>query len=552
YHNFISEYLILIIPMVFVLCLTEIKKYQKVMLWFAMALCLCCILLTKTRSAWLALSLSVIFVLFNLQDREKKTFAVYRKWVLIILGFFVLISLFILPFEKSIPGLLINRSAPAFNLEEGSTKSRLLIYESALRMIKDSPIMGKGIGVFGFHYPDYLSKVMERKAHTVNIEEVTEAHNEYLQVWAETGIFGLMIFLSIIVLYFKENTNGSYLTTGFFAGVLAVLIDSIFSFPLHIVPIAITFWIFLGLTAAFRNICLEKNGKSNSTAYTVGMKTTAFLVLISIGLLYLFGSTAKSYISDIYWKRALNFVESGDWKKSEDYYQSAVSLEPENGRLHFFFGSMLLNIRELDRGIDELNISLKNFKDYHLYHNLGKAYLDKKEYQQALQFYTLALKTKLNYIEDLNNIAAVYLENGHPEKAVKICRSILKMEGSYAPVYRNLGLAYMKSGLDKKANDVFNRAQCLFPKDSTFMNSMGITYINMGYYDKAIKCFEKILTLDSQNAQAYNNLGSVYFRKKDYMKAKTYWLTTLDFDPNNQVAIHNLQSLGKASEKRAD
>jgi O-antigen ligase len=114
----------------------------------------------------------------------------------------------------------------------------------ALKMIKDHPFLGIGMGTFMSNFAKYRYDL-----------QVSYAHNCYLQIWAETGPFSLLSFLafvfSVIYLGTKRFLSGnSYLLLGLLAGVLGFLVHSFFEVNLYSFRLAIMFWAWMGLTIA--------------------------------------------------------------------------------------------------------------------------------------------------------------------------------------------------------------------------------------------------------------------------------------------------------------
>src|SRR5207249_5175897 len=60
--------------------------------------------------------------------------------------------------------------------------SRATIWQDTVKMIRDYPILGAGLGTYHTIYPTY--------AHTENLFGLEYAHNDYLQVVAEAGAVG--------------------------------------------------------------------------------------------------------------------------------------------------------------------------------------------------------------------------------------------------------------------------------------------------------------------------------------------------------------------------
>jgi O-antigen ligase len=115
-------------------------------------------------------------------------------------------------------------------------------------MIKDHPFLGTGVGTF----MDYCAK------YTKNFGTYY-AHNCFLQIWAESGIFSLLSFLLVVgYVFYKSIKAGlkmpgslnSYILTGLNAGLLGFLIHSFFEVHLYSFQLSFLFWVVLSLTVA--------------------------------------------------------------------------------------------------------------------------------------------------------------------------------------------------------------------------------------------------------------------------------------------------------------
>lgn len=123
------------------------------------------------------------------------------------------------------------------SIEEGNSKGRLIIWKNTISIIKDNPIKGYGVG-------NHKLAIMRVEApQKFNFVVSDHAHNDYLEMWSELGIFGLIVYLllfaSAFFLFIKTQwkTNVSKSTRFIsFAGLLCVLTymnDAMFNFPLE-------------------------------------------------------------------------------------------------------------------------------------------------------------------------------------------------------------------------------------------------------------------------------------------------------------------------------
>lgn len=121
------------------------------------------------------------------------------------------------------------------------------IWSNTMRMIAANMPFGVGLGAYGTAYTKFDE--------SSGLDRVEQAHNDYLQVLSDAGIVGLLlgvIFLYLIFSYGRrgvkiENDYRRGLAVGAFAGVLGVLIHSLFDFVLHTTAISLFFLTILAL-----------------------------------------------------------------------------------------------------------------------------------------------------------------------------------------------------------------------------------------------------------------------------------------------------------------
>lgn len=116
---------------------------------------------------------------------------------------------------------------------------RRLIWESSWNLLQASPWQGIGLGLFYLAYPSYRNPLDSSGGFF--------AHNDYLQIWIETGLPGLVLLVAVLVaaLWFfvralrKTKMRGdTYVEmTGLFCGLLAVAGHSMVDFNLYILSI---------------------------------------------------------------------------------------------------------------------------------------------------------------------------------------------------------------------------------------------------------------------------------------------------------------------------
>ena len=131
-------------------------------------------------------------------------------------------------------------------------------------MIKDHPILGVGLGAYQFVYPRYDQ--------SSGILRAEQAHNDYLHIIAETGIVGLILTISFIVILFgkgfalmqTKNIRRRAVILGALAGCFGIAIHSFVDFNLQITNNA---QLFLALAALATTMPVKEDEETGEQEY---------------------------------------------------------------------------------------------------------------------------------------------------------------------------------------------------------------------------------------------------------------------------------------------
>jgi putative inorganic carbon (HCO3(-)) transporter len=193
-----------------------------------------CLYSTHSRGAWIASFVSLLVLSIIMK----------KKWILISLIFIALAAPFALP-----QNAIIHLDGQN---KEQSVYERFKLWNRAIYVIKAKPIFGCGINTYTRNHQKYdLEQGKQVQGYY--------AHNGYLQLAAETGLTSLALFLALIVLSLKSGYaacrqstgRDQALIAGFFAGLIALLIQACFDTTLHNLQSAVLIWFYIGLLFAF-------------------------------------------------------------------------------------------------------------------------------------------------------------------------------------------------------------------------------------------------------------------------------------------------------------
>lgn len=124
--------------------------------------------------------------------------------------------------------------------DDSSITTRLQMWRTSLRLIRENPLLGIGAGNFNPTALRYVEEVLEENPWS---SHHLHPHNLYLQIPLEQGIISLVIFLILVVksyyialknyLFYPEKSWPFFAALAFLAMLTAILGHSFFDFPFN-------------------------------------------------------------------------------------------------------------------------------------------------------------------------------------------------------------------------------------------------------------------------------------------------------------------------------
>jgi len=210
-----------------------------------------CLLLTFTRQAWLGVVAGIFFLIWF----RKKALI----WVMpVILGIIFLNS----------PGQIKHRITSLVNLNDSNLKTRIALWQGGWLVFKDRPLTGCGFKCIDAVNQDYPDP-------TGYIEKLRGLHNNFIQLAVDTGLFGLVSWISIWVVYFmtlyqrlismKGNTVYRRNAMGSAAAVVGFLVAGFFETNFYDAEVSMLLYFILALPfTATRSLSKEDNMQNPS------------------------------------------------------------------------------------------------------------------------------------------------------------------------------------------------------------------------------------------------------------------------------------------------
>ncbi|MBZ0256569.1 O-antigen ligase family protein, partial [bacterium] len=218
------------------------------------------ILLTFVRGAWISIFVMLLYYLYQFRHRKSSVDLVLLMIYIALIGAVIIIG-------TGLGAMLMQRVETITDFEYVANYDRIGRWAAAFDIWKDHPWIGAGWGSYPDEYFDYL-----RYADAYSAELRMGAHNIYLELLAEVGVWGLLVYLLMIYAFFRHalrlqmRTKSVYIRT-----VLAALQGAMITYVIHAFinnlgpsdKIGITFWWILGMIPAIQSL-VDKESKQEA------------------------------------------------------------------------------------------------------------------------------------------------------------------------------------------------------------------------------------------------------------------------------------------------
>ncbi|MBI2130811.1 O-antigen ligase family protein [Candidatus Woesearchaeota archaeon] len=222
--NLLGMYLLYILPLCFYLAYDENEWPKKWMMAIVSAFLLYILWLTQDFSSWIALSYGIGLILtINIYRFVRKWYVIAAIMMFVSLGTFLFLS-------------DTTRWEGRFHI----------LWPTAIKIFGENPWLGVGMGNYYAHYKQLSAFDWNFAFH---------AHNLYLQVLAERGIFAFIFFGGILATFLISKlkhlvlkAKSNYLVTSLLLAVIATLVSGLMQYSFSWIGLEMHFWLYLLIT----------------------------------------------------------------------------------------------------------------------------------------------------------------------------------------------------------------------------------------------------------------------------------------------------------------
>jgi len=325
--NFLGNYLSIIFPLTLFFIFKTKKFYKKIFLTLILITQFYAIYLTKSQSSYLAILISLFAFIYL----KQKNFI--NKFLVILLLF---VSLFFIFFK--------------YNFFDEQAQIRFFVWQSSINAIFDKPFLGNGVNSFPFIFPKYkIIKLNYTSEWNLNFDK---AHNEYINILVESGIFGLISYLALCIIILKKAPKK------FVPSFVSIFVFSFFSFN----TITTYFLFFFLLAQSSKNI--------NKIIITKKFYFSILIIFLTL-FLYFYKLPNNKNIDVLFLKqKAVNEFNNQNYQNSLYILEKIKDHSPTDPVIFYL----------ISRNYEKTNNLLK------AYENIEKSLILKNDFDKAIYF----------------------------------------------------------------------------------------------------------------------------------------------------------------------
>ena len=420
-------------------------------------------------------------------------------------------------------------------------------------IFRERPLFGRAYGTYPMYGLEKLSPIWygELQKPTSKMLVPNYAHNEFVEVLAETGVIGGLVFLALILLAFAgavwvsvrhPEPDWARLGFGITVGMTAFMVQNMFGVTFRETGAVAFFWLSLGLLAVAQarmqgpaegapgSSVRERTFRPLSTVPIAGTVIAAMILITALAWL-----GVRPLKSNVLVRQAEAAAKQGRHQEAARLGDRALSLNPYSVRAYyvvaFAWGSLGDTERSMEANKKALAVLPGNAS---VYYNLGVNYKQLGRLEEARKSFARAIELMPTSMRHHAAVAETLLEMGRYSDALPYAEEAVRLDPT------NAGARLLLADIQSRRGDLaasaaqLEEAARLAPDDLSVLPKLAQFYLRLGDYGKAITTCDQWLRLSPDSPRAYALLGVSRYMRKDYVAASAALRRAVELDPNDR------------------
>jgi O-antigen ligase len=416
--NVTAMFLAMALPAVLHGCLTKnttgIRERHpaKTLYICALLIGIMALVLLKCRTAYIGFVLAALIQCNNRYGWLPNIFRKYSRRTIAFIGLLL-------------AGLATFAAISLYRFKQHSAEGRLFIWKLNLQMIAKKPVAGVGYGNYAHDYnlfqAGYFSQAKATASETANAAYVNMAYNEFLQVQAEMGFIGLLLFgcllAGLLVRFPSRDSTG--ITA--YAAVAAFTVMSVFNFTIQAIPVMCLFVLYAAILITTNK---EKSAAAKTATWSFAPAARLLLIVTAGYLLFSQASLARSFSKT---KQARDARIDGDAAGAIELL-APLKTEMRQSNIYWSeYGMALAAQRDYRNAVDKFMTALTITSDPDIYLQAGYCYQQLHVNDSAIRAYTMAQNIIPNRMTPVFALMKLYAGLQDSAQAMAMANKIMTM-----------------------------------------------------------------------------------------------------------------------------
>jgi len=385
--QFVAAWLVFAIPLYPLMVPPHSGPWSRVRATTVVLAALACLLVTRSASGMLALAAVGVFALIFRTRR-----AASRSIVVSV-------------------GLLIPAAAVALGWFTHTGRGRLMIWGETVLIWLQHAWLGVGLGQYNLHQLEAQHRFFDLGDWTARFHQnasfVLDEHNQYLQILAEQGIVGLVLFVALVVVILRgvgQRIADDPLARALTIAWCGQLVLFLWNAPLFYAPMLTLFWITAGILApaAVTEPATTTRVLKRAAALLVGAASVFFWAKVRSGTLERQGDA---------------LLEQGPFPAAAARYEAALEWVPQSGYVWEKLALAQYFAGDDGAALQSLAAARQRFGDVGILYLEGEILARRRDYARAVPAFEFIRDAFPQHVTPSFTLGQIFMAQGDDTRA---------------------------------------------------------------------------------------------------------------------------------------
>ncbi len=334
-------------------------------------------------------------------------------------------------------------------------------------MFAEHPLVGIGLGNYKIDFLEYKAEFRDTprgERYDFHISRAAQAHNEYVQLLAELGVFGAVAVLAVLAVLaitawkrLRGNDPSNRLELLLLGGgIVTMLAHAAVSFPLHLPTSSLVVILLTGIAFS------RAYGDAGATRLVLaGWRLKAALAVTAAIGIAVSVFAVRDLQANLLMSEGIEQTQLGNLARAEALFERSLALDFAPRQTYYHLATVQIERGDLEAAEANLERSLTRFREESVYLNYANLLANGRRFDRALETIEFLLSTqpreeiriRARYLE-----AVIVAQTGDPQRATTLLVELAEDAPTFEAAHIGLGTVYEARGMTVNARQAYETA----------------------------------------------------------------------------------------------